>query len=243
VSSPPPRSISVVIPALNERESLPRVLGDLPWDALHEVVVVDNGSTDGTPEVARQGGARVVPEPRRGYGRACLTGIAALEATDVVVFLDADYSDHPEELPALAGPILEGRADLVIGSRVLGEREPGALLPQARFGNLLSVMLIRSLCGQTYTDLGPFRAISRRALDLLEMRDEDFGWTVEMQVKAARAGLRVVEVPVRYRRRIGRSKITGTLRGTVLAGWKILATIAKHHRWRPSLVPSRPTDT
>jgi glycosyltransferase involved in cell wall biosynthesis len=223
----------VVIPALNERESLPRVLGDLPWDLLREVVVVDNGSTDGTAEAAREGGARVVIEPQRGYGRACLTGIAALDATDVVVFLDADYSDRPEELPAVVAPILEGRADMVIGSRVLGEREPGALLPQARFGNLLSVTLIRSLCGARYTDLGPFRAIRRGALDALQMRDEDFGWTVEMQVKAARAGLRVVEVPVRYRRRIGRSKITGTVRGTVLAGWKILVTIARHHRWRP----------
>jgi glycosyltransferase involved in cell wall biosynthesis len=228
--------ISVVIPALNERESLPRVLSDLPRPMLHEIVVVDNGSTDGTADVARAGGARVVAEPVRGYGRACLTGIAALDAPDVVVFLDADYSDHPEELPEVVAPILEGRADLVVGSRVLGEREPGALLPQARFGNLLSVTLIRALTGARYTDLGPFRAIRAPALEVLRMEDENFGWTVEMQVKAARSGLRAVEVPVRYRRRIGKSKITGTVRGTVMAGAIILATIARYHRWRPDRI-------
>ena len=238
MGSPPPR-LSVVIPALNERESLPHVLADLPWERLSEVVVVDNGSTDGTPGVARAGGARVVEESRRGYGRACLTGIAALNRPDVVVFLDGDYSDHPEELPAVVAPILDGRADLVIGSRVLGEREPGALLPQARFGNLLSVSLIRALCGTRYTDLGPFRAIRSESLEALDMRDESFGWTVEMQVKAARGGLRIAEVPVRYRRRIGKSKITGTVRGTVMAGAIILHTIARFHRWRPGSMPPR----
>lgn len=225
--------ISVLIPALNERESIGRVLGDLPGDLIHEVVVVDNGSTDGTGEIAVRHGARVIREERRGYGRACLTGLDAIGATDVVVFLDADYSDDPTELPLVVAPILEGRADMVIGSRVLGERERGALLPQARFGNFLSVFLIETLCGETFTDLGPFRAIRRDALDRIEMADEDFGWTVEMQVKAARAGLRSVEVPVRYRRRIGQSKISGTLMGSIRAGEKILRTIWRYHRWRP----------
>jgi glycosyltransferase involved in cell wall biosynthesis len=229
----PPR-ISVLIPALNERDSLPLVLGDLPRDLVSDVVVVDNGSTDGTAEVALALGARVVREPRRGYGRACLTGIAALDDPDIVCFLDADYSDRPEELPAVVAPLLAGEADLVVGSRATGDREAGALLPQARFGNLLAVTLIRRLCGVRFTDLGPFRAIRADALRRLDMRDEDFGFTVEMQVKAARAGLRCVEVPVSYRRRIGVSKITGTVRGTILAGRKILMTIAMYHRWRPS---------
>jgi len=231
--SPRPR-IAVLIPALNERDSLPRVLGDLPRDLLSEILVVDNGSTDGTGDVARKHGATVVREERRGYGRACLTGLEHLGDVDIVVFLDADYSDDPTELPEVVRPIIEGRADMVIGSRTRGERERGALLPQARFGNLLSVYLIRTLCGETYTDLGPFRAVRKDALDLLAMVDEDFGWTVEMQVKAPRARLRSVEVPVRYRRRIGKSKISGTLRGSVRAGEKILRTIWRFHRWRPS---------
>jgi glycosyltransferase involved in cell wall biosynthesis len=226
--------ISVLIPALNERESIGRVLSDLPGDLLEEVVVVDNGSTDGTGEIAAAHGARVIREERRGYGRACLTGLDALKETDVVVFLDADYSDDPTELPFVVAPILENRAAMVIGSRVLGERERGALLPQARFGNFLSVYLIRTLCGETFTDLGPFRAIRKDALDRIGMVDEDFGWTVEMQVKAARAGLRSVEVPVRYRCRIGRSKISGTVMGSIRAGEKILRTIWRYHRWRPA---------
>jgi len=230
--TPLPR-IAVLIPALNERESLPRVLDDLPREMLSEILVVDNGSTDGTGDVAREHGARVVREERRGYGRACLTGLDHLRDVDIVVFLDGDYSDDPTELPDVVRPILEGRADLVIGSRTRGEREQGALLPQARFGNFLSVFLIETLCGETFTDLGPFRAVRRDALDRLEMVDEDFGWTVEMQVKAPRAGLRSVEVPVRYRRRIGTSKISGTVRGSVRAGEKILRTIWKYHRWRP----------
>jgi hypothetical protein len=219
--------VAVVIPALDEEASLPRVLGDLPPV---RVVVVDNGSSDGTARVAAAAGAEVVREPRRGYGRACLAGLAHLRADppDVVAFLDADYSDHPEELPALLAPIAEGAADLVIGSRVLGEREAGSLLPQARFGNFLACTLIRWIYRQRYTDLGPFRAIRWSALESLEMADTDFGWTVEMQVKAARRGLRVAEVPVRYRRRIGRSKITGTVAGTVRAGAKILYTVFRY---------------
>lgn len=223
--------VSLVIPALNEERSLPRVLAALPRDVLHEIVVVDNGSTDGTAEAARAGGARVVEEPRRGYGSACLAGIAALDAPDVIAFVDADFSDHPDELPRVLAPILDGSADLVIGSRVTGEREPGALLPQARFGNWLATRLVRWFWGVAFTDLGPFRAVRVDALQRIGMRDRDFGWTVEMQVKAARLGLRCVEVPVSYRARIGTSKITGTWSGAVRAGWKILGTIFRE-AWR-----------
>ncbi|MGE5180143.1 MAG: glycosyltransferase family 2 protein [Bacteroidota bacterium] len=220
--------VDAVIPALDEAESIGAVLDSLPRAFLRRLVVCDNGSRDGTADVARAHGALVVPEPRRGYGSACLRALAALreDPPDAVLFLDADGSDDPADLPSLLRPIAEGRADLVIGSRALGEREPGALTPQARFGNALATALIRAFYGARWTDLGPFRAVRWEALERLGMRDPDFGWTVEMQVKAARAGLRGVEVPVRYRRRIGRSKIAGTLSGAVGAGVKILGTIA-----------------
>ena len=219
--------IDVIIPAYNEEASIDLVLGDLPPTLVRRVLVVDNGSTDRTAAVAAAAGALVVHEPRRGYGSACLAGIRrlAVDPPRIVAFLDADYSDHPEDLAALVEPLTAGAADLVVGSRVLGKREPGALLPQARFGNWLATRLIRRLYGEPMTDLGPFRAILWDRLVALEMNDPDFGWTAEMQVKAARAGLRYREVPVAYRRRIGTSKITGTLSGTLRAGWKILYTI------------------
>jgi len=230
------KKISVIIPALNEEKAIPLVIGEIPRNEVRDLIVVDNGSTDRTAEVAEECGARVVLEPRRGYGSACLRGLAELSQTetDIVVFLDGDHSDFPEELPLLVKPILEDRADLVIGSRTLGCRERGSLLPHQALGNWLATWLIRLLFRQPYSDLGPFRAIRLESLKQLEMGDRDFGWTVEMQVKAARMKLRIEEVPVRYRRRIGTSKISGTLRGTLKAGWKIPSTILRHGRWRPA---------
>lgn len=228
-SSPP--TVDVAIPAFNEEASLPLVLDAIPHPPVRRVVVTDNGSSDRTAEVARQGGAVVVSESRPGYGSACLRALDYLrlnDPPDIVVFLDADFSDHPNELPRLLDPILGGQADLVIGSRMLGDAEPGALLPQARMGNLVACLLIRILYGHRYTDLGPFRAARWESLEKLEMADPDFGWTAEMQVKALRRGLVVEEVPVSYRRRIGVSKITGTLRGTLLASYKILWTVLRY---------------
>lgn len=226
-------AVDVVIPAFNEERSLPLVLRDLPRPPVRRVVVADNASSDGTGRAARDGGAEVVDAPRKGYGSACLAALGHLRRTgppEIVVFLDADWSDHPEELPLLIAPILAGEADLVIGSRALGQREPGAMLLQARAGNRLACALIRLLYGHRYTDLGPFRAIRWDALERLQMSDPDFGWTAEMQVKALRHGLRCVEVPVSYRRRIGVSKITGTVSGTIRAGYKILGTVLRHSR-------------
>ena len=216
--------IGVISPARNEAAALPEVLrAILPRVA--EVIVVDTASSDGTPDIARRLGARVVAEPRRGYGRACLVGIAALSPeVDTVLFMDADAADRPEDLALLLAPIEAGEADLVIGARRRGV-ERGALTPQQRFGNALACLLIRLVWGVRYTDLGPFRVVRRDALARLGMRDETWGWTVEMQVRAARLGVRVREVPVGYRRRIGTSKISGTLSGTLRAGWKILWVI------------------
>ena len=232
--APPLGSVTVIIPALNEEASLPLVLRDLP--AVGRVIVVDNGSTDATAARAADGGADVVTEPQRGYGSACLRGLQAIDEAivagipqpRVVAFLDADYSDHPDLLPQIVEPILDGRADFVLGSRLLGQREPGAMPPQSVYGNRLACFLMRLLFGARYTDLGPFRAIGFEQLRQLGMVDENFGWTVEMQIKAQRAGLRSVEIPVPYRRRVGASKISGTLSGTIKAGSKILYLIAKY---------------
>jgi glycosyltransferase involved in cell wall biosynthesis len=226
--------VFVLIPALNEEASLPLVLRDLP--AVGRVIVVDNGSSDGTAHVARASGASVVSEPKRGYGAACLRGLAAIDefiaagdaAPQVIVFLDADFSDHPERLLELVEPILNGTADFVLGSRLLGQREPGAMPLQSVFGNWLACTLMRVLFGIRYTDLGPFRAIDYKRLKQLGMTDPNFGWTVEMQIKAARQNLQIVEVSVPYRCRIGQSKISGTVWGSVRAGWKILYLIGKY---------------
>ncbi len=230
-----PLIIDAVIPALDEEEALPGVLAELAATAVRAVVVVDNGSRDRTVEVARAGGAEVVAEAHRGYGAACLAGIAACRAhaprPDVIVFLDADGSDDARELGALVAPIVDGSADFVIGSRVLpgAHVERGALSPLARAGNVVATLLIRALYGARHSDLGPFRAIRFDALERLEMRDRDWRWTAEMQVKAIRRGLRVAEVPTSWRRRRGgRSKISGTVRGVVGAGYKILTTIARY---------------
>jgi hypothetical protein len=227
-------SVTVVIPALNEESSLPHVLRDLPAGV--RVIVADNGSGDRTAEVAAQGGATVVPEPQRGYGAACLRGLAKIAADiaqgqpapAVVVFLDADYSDHPELLPELVAPIFADEADFVLGSRLLGRRETGAMPPQSVFGNHLACFLMRLRFGIRYTDLGPFRAIRYDRLVELGMTDRNFGWTIEMQLKAVQAGLRIREIPVPYRRRIGTSKVSGTILGSIRAGWKILYTIARY---------------
>ncbi|HEV8384303.1 MAG TPA: glycosyltransferase family 2 protein [Candidatus Acidoferrales bacterium] len=238
-----PERFAVIIPALNEEAAIGPALDALLGIVCHpesaaadegslnsQVIVVDNGSTDRTAQVARAHGAQVVHEPHRGYGSACLAGMAALAPdVTVVAFMDGDGSDDPADLPRLLEPIVRGEADMVLGSRVLGERETGALTPQQRFGNALAAVLLRVLHGARYTDLGPFRAIRRDALERLGMRDTSFGWTVEMQIKAARHGLRVLEIPVHYRkRRAGQSKISGTLRGTISAGAKITWTIFRY---------------
>ncbi len=216
--------IAVIIPVLNEEDAIGKVLDAIPeW--VDDVVVVDNGSTDETAAVAAAHGGRVVFEGQRGYGAACLAGIAALKAPEIVVFLDGDFSDHPEEMPSLVDPIIAGDVDMMIGSRVRGVRERGALTPQAHFGNWLATHLIRFFWGIRYSDLGPFRAIRYRSLLQLDMADQDYGWTVEMQIKAALHGLPADEVPVSYRKRVGISKVSGTIRGVFGAGYKILSTI------------------
>jgi glycosyltransferase involved in cell wall biosynthesis len=215
---------TVVIPALNEEASIAGVIAEIP-DWVDRIVVADNGSTDRTAERARDAGADIADAPKRGYGSACLAGIAVAGETDILIFVDGDLADYPDRMDTLVDPIIGEGIDMVIGSRVLGGAEAGALTSTQRFGNWLACRLIRLFWGVRYTDLGPFRAITRDALERLDMQDEDFGWTVEMQVKAASHGMRAIEVPVPYRKRIGTSKISGTLKGTFSAGTKILWVI------------------
>ncbi len=217
--------ISAIIPALNEERSIALVLADLP-EEIDEVIVCDNGSVDQTAAIARQAGAQVVTEAERGYGAACLKAAQALNPkTDVILFLDADYSDHPEQALRLIGPLINGAADLVIGSRMMEPESRAALPPVARFGNWLAVSLMRRLWKTDFTDLGPFRAIRYESFCALGMRDRNFGWTVEMQIRAAKLGLRSTEIAVSYRKRVGRSKISGTIVGSIRAGAKILYLI------------------
>ncbi len=217
--------VSVIIPTRNEALSIGRVLSDLPADLVTEVLVIDNDSTDGTPEIAARLGARVIREPRRGYGQACLTGLAHASSPDIVVFLDGDYSDRPAELPRLLAPILEGRADIMLGSRLLGPRAPGALPWHAAFGNRLAARLVGLLFGPRITDLGPFRAARADILHTLALEETTYGWAVEMILKGALYGFRILEVPVSYYPRIGKSKISGTLAGSAGAAWCILSRI------------------
>jgi len=221
--------VSVVIPTHNEAQSIRLVLADLPPDLTTEVIVVDSNSNDGTPEIAASMGAGVVQEPRRGYGRACLTGLAAANSPDIVVFLDGDYSDRPSELPLLLAPIIEGRADITLGSRLQKRSATGALPWHQAFGNRLSAGTIRLLYGLRITDLGPFRAGRAEVLHALALEETTYGWAVEMILKGALAGYRVVEVPVSYYPRIGKSKISGTLKGTVGAAWFILSLIVRYY--------------
>lgn len=225
--------IDVIIPAYNEEDSISFVLKDIPKDLVREIIVCNNNSKDHTAERAAAAGATVVHQPRPGYGSACLKGMEHIAAKpkedqpDIVVFIDGDYSDYGEEMVDLVHPIVKENYDLVIGSRALGDMERGAMQPQQIFGNWLATNLIRLFYNYHFTDLGPFRAIRYDKLLEIKMADPDFGWTVEMQVKAAKAKLRCIEIPVKYRQRIGISKVSGTLRGTILAGHKILWTIFK----------------
>jgi glycosyltransferase involved in cell wall biosynthesis len=223
-------NVDIIIPALNEAEAIPRVLAEIPaW--VHKVVVVDNGSIDRTGELAAKAGALVVRENHRGYGYACLAGIEALNAADVVVFLDGDYSDYPVEMGRLLAPIIAGQADLVIGSRLAGRLEPGAMLWHAYLGNRLLSWLVRKIKGCQVTDIGPFRAITWDCLNALGMKEGRYGWTLEMMLKAANHGFRIVEVPVSYRPRLGRSKVSGSFHASLKASFVMLTTVVRYaHR-------------
>jgi glycosyltransferase involved in cell wall biosynthesis len=221
--------VSVIIPTHNEARSIGRVLADLPAEIVTEVLIVDSNSTDGTPEIASAMGARVLHEPRRGYGRACLTGLASATNPDVVVFLDGDYSDRPDELPLLLNPIIAGHADITLGSRLGTQSTHGAMAWHAAFGNRLAAALIRLLYGARISDLGPFRAARADVLRRLELQENTYGWAVEMILKGAIGGHRIVEVPVSYYPRIGKSKISGTLSGTVGAAWFIFSLIVRYY--------------
>ena len=226
--------IFVIIPAFDEEGSIAKVVCDLPIDLVKETIVVNNNSKDSTVEVAKSAGATVLDELKQGYGAACLKGIDFVNQKNdskkhtIVVFIDGDYSDFPDELPKVIQPILDSKFDMVIGSRRLGQSERGSLTPQQIFGNWLATFLIRMIYGFTYTDLGPFRAITLEKLNALKMQDTNYGWTVEMQIKALQNNLRIAEVPVNYRNRIGHSKVSGTLKGTLLAGYKIISIIFRY---------------
>ena len=224
--------IRVIIPALNEEKSIGKVIKDIPADLVTEVIVIDNNSSDNTIKVAAAAGATTLKEVEPGYGATCLKGINYIanldQSTDIIVFMDGDYSDYPEELGAVIEPILKDDFDLVIGSRALGENEKGSLTPVQIFGNWLATRLLRVIYRSNFTDLGPFRAIKWQKLLDLGMEDRNYGWTVEMQLKAAKNGFNCVEVPVRYRKRIGKSKVSGTVKGSILAGYKILFTIFRY---------------
>lgn len=224
--------IRVIIPAFNEQNAVGLVIEEIPKDLVAEVIVVDNGSTDNTFQVATEKGATALSESRRGYGQACLKGLAHIHQSsthpDIVVFIDGDHSDYPEEMIALVKPIIDEGVDMVIGSRALGQKEKGSMTPQQVFGNWLATTLMKWFYGTSYTDLGPFRAIKYDQLVALEMADTNYGWTVEMQLKAARQKMKTVDVPVNYRVRIGKSKVSGTVKGTVMAGYKIITTIFKY---------------
>jgi len=222
--------ITVIIPAYNEEQAIGKVISDIPRDIVQNIVVVNNNSSDRTASVAEEAGAIVLHEKRKGYGWACLKGIRECKAlkTDLIVFMDGDYSDYPEEIPKVIAPIIEKDLDMVIGSRVKGNREKGSLTPQQIFGNWLATKLIRLFYGGVFTDLGPFRAIKLEALEKLQMSDKTYGWTIEMQIKAVKKKLKYCEVAVNYKKRIGVSKVSGTVKGTVLAGIKIIFAVFKY---------------
>lgn len=226
-----PPIIDVVIPAYNEEKSISRVIAEIPSLVRH-IVVANNNSTDNTSKVAEKAGAKVVFEPQKGYGKACLTGMDWIRKQavqpDILVFLDGDYSDFPEEIPRLIQPILDGTSDMVIGSRALGQREAGSMTFPQVFGNWLATTMMNYIQGAKFSDLGPFRAISWPKLLELKMVDQNFGWTIEMQIKAHQKGLRYTEVPVNYRKRIGVSKVSGTVKGVIGAGYKIIYTIFRY---------------
>ncbi len=224
--------IRVIIPAFNEQNAVGLVIDEIPKDLVSEIIVVDNGSTDDTFEQARSRGATTLKQPIRGYGNACLKGMEHITNSptdpDIVVFLDGDHSDYPEQMRQLVAPIVANEFDMVIGSRSMGVKEKGSMTPQQIFGNWLATFLIKMFYGVKYTDLGPFRAIRYESLQTIGMQDRTYGWTVEMQLKAAKLNLRSKDIPVDYRQRIGVSKVSGTLKGTVGAGYKIIYTIFKY---------------
>ncbi len=226
------KTVRVIIPALNEERSIAKVIEEIPSSIVKEIIVCDNGSSDNTSDVAQKAGATVLVENEKGYGASCLKGIEYInklkDKTDIVVFLDGDYSDYPSEMNIIINPILTGEAEMVIGSRALGQKEAGSLTPQQVFGNWLATKILHLFYGVKFTDLGPFRAITLSALNKLNMMDRNYGWTVEMQIKAAKQKIKSVEVPVNYRKRIGFSKVSGTVKGTIMAGYKIIFTLFKY---------------